>query len=290
MQNHRADIANSLWNTWYCQSKVYTHEGRLYSDYCKNRFCTSCLGIRKADIINRYYPVLRNWQDAHFVTLTVKACTKKQLNERIEKCIEGFQLIIDRCRQRANRGKGKKLIGIRSFECNFNPDKYTYNPHFHVIVPDRETAELLVKEWLFQWTYKKQNKKPLASRLGQDIQPIRDIQTKLVEVVKYGIKVFTDPTNSKNERRSTTVYARAFYNIIVAMKGHRLFASFGFILPKSNDEEKHPAIVVEEYEEWRYLPEYNDWQHTESEQTLFGYMPSEILKELLDNNIDMEQE
>ncbi len=71
------------------------------------------------------------------------------------------------------------------------------------------------------------------------------------------------------------------------MKGHRLFASFGFILPKSDNKEMHPAIVVEDYEEWRYLPEYYDWQHTDSEQTLFGYTPNEILKELLGNNIDV---
>lgn len=110
-QDKRKEIEQSLWNTWHCQSRVYTHENRLYATYCKNRFCTNCLGIRKADIINRYHPVLKHWKDAHFVTLTVKSCPKYMLNTMIEKCIEGLQLIIDRCRKRAERGKGKRLSG-----------------------------------------------------------------------------------------------------------------------------------------------------------------------------------
>ncbi|HWY34584.1 MAG TPA: hypothetical protein VNX68_08050, partial [Nitrosopumilaceae archaeon] len=44
-------LIKSFWNTYNCQNNIKTFEGRAYSEYCKNRFCTVCLGIRKAELI-----------------------------------------------------------------------------------------------------------------------------------------------------------------------------------------------------------------------------------------------
>ena len=59
--------------------------------------------------------------------------------------LRAFELIHNRCKKRYERGKGIKLIGFKSFECNFNPGTKTYNPHFHFIVQNKEIAELLKK-------------------------------------------------------------------------------------------------------------------------------------------------
>lgn len=59
----------AYWRTYRCQNKVTLSNGKLYTKYCKNRFCTVCNAIRKADMINRYYPVISQWEDVHFVTL-----------------------------------------------------------------------------------------------------------------------------------------------------------------------------------------------------------------------------
>lgn len=42
----------ALWNTFHCQERLFSSEGRVYGRYCKNRHCTLCCGIRKAEIIN----------------------------------------------------------------------------------------------------------------------------------------------------------------------------------------------------------------------------------------------
>lgn len=283
----RPEILKSLWNTYYCQDRVYTHEGRLYGKYCMNRFCTTCLGIRKAEMINTYYPILKNWGNAYMVTLTIKSIPKKDLIRILRHCIKGLTRIIDKYEKREARGTGKKLIGIRSLECNFNPVKRTYNPHFHFIVPDFETAEILKSEWLRLWTLRPTNKKWVDPR-AQDIKKVFNMDSALVEVIKYGAKVFTDPTENKNKQnRNLKVYARAFYNIMLAMKGLRLFASFGFKLPKDSKPERLPPRVTTDYEEWRYLPEFKDWQHTENELTLFGNMQDAYLEEVLVNCIDV---
>lgn len=290
-QDGRDEIVKSLWNTWHCQNKVYTHEGKLYfGKYCKNRFCRNCLGIRKAELINKYHPVLKNWTDAHFVTITVKSCSKKMLPVMLRKCLQGLNRIIDKYEKRAARGKGKKLMGIRSLESNFNPYRRWYNPHLHLIVPDRETAEILVNEWLALWTYKDKRKKPLANRKGQKMEKVWGIDTALIEVIKYGTKVFTDPEGKEKPKGIVKIYARAFYNIIVAMKGLRLFGSFGFTLPKKDKEERTPARVVTDYEEWVRAAELQNWANTEKWQLLFDELPNPELEDLLNWGIDTQAE
>jgi plasmid rolling circle replication initiator protein Rep len=57
-----------------------------------------------------------------------------------------FKRILTKCNKRHQREKGPKIIGIKSLECNFNPERRTYNPHYHVIVPNWEIAILIKRE------------------------------------------------------------------------------------------------------------------------------------------------
>ena len=43
-------------------------------------------------------------------------------------------------------GKGIEFVGIKSLECKFNPINKTYNPRLHIIVANKEMADILVKE------------------------------------------------------------------------------------------------------------------------------------------------
>ena len=226
----------AYWNAYHCLSSVIVANNKLHGKYCKNRYCTVCSAIRKADTINRYYPTLLQWKDVHFVTLTVKACKAEKLNRRIFRMLRAFELIHNRCKKRHQRGKGIKLIGVKSLECNFNPERKTYNPHYHIIVPSKEIAELLVKEWLLQWrpvpksTYRYKYTSPKA----QKISKVDSLENSLIETIKYGSKIFTEPDLKKKCKQTTPpmIYAHALDNILVAMKGIRIFERFGFNLPQ----------------------------------------------------------
>jgi hypothetical protein len=136
------------WNTYHCQSKVHIANGKLYGRYCKNRHCTLCLSIRKADIINRYLPVISTWEQPHFVTITARSVPLESLAKRISSLINGFRIITEKHRKKASRGKGIKLVGIKSIESNFNPRTKLYNPHIHLIVANQEMARTIKREWL----------------------------------------------------------------------------------------------------------------------------------------------
>lgn len=50
-KNGETKISKRYWNTYYCQTKLTVNDGRYYTNWCKNRWCTSCCRIRKAHLI-----------------------------------------------------------------------------------------------------------------------------------------------------------------------------------------------------------------------------------------------
>lgn len=272
----------AFWNTYYCQSSITTANGKLYGNYCKNRFCTLCCSIRKAEIINRYYPIIKEWQEPYFVTLTVKSCKAKNLNATLRVMKVAFKKIIDKYKKRDQRGTGTKLIGVKSIECNFNPAKKWYNPHFHLIVANKEIGEILVNEWLSR------SKKHHTNRKGQDIRKVFDIEKNLIEIIKYGSKIFTEPDvrKSSKDQSNHQIYIAALYTILDAMKGKRIFDRFGFDIPKTNKTQLSNTKILSNYENWEFVPEIADWQNTTTLQTLTDYKPPSYLQAMLINNVN----
>lgn len=276
--------AQAYWNTYHCQSKIISSDNRIFGNYCKNRFCTICCSIRKADIINRYYPTLKQWQDPYFVTLTVKSIKAKNLNRWIYGMNRAFDMIKNRCKKRHQRGKGIKLIGIKSLECNFNPQKKTYNPHFHIIVPNKEVAELLKIEWIFQW---KSKNTIHTSPKAQFIRKVENLEHDLIETIKYGSKIFTEPDLKKKGKSSIPlmIYVNALDNILCAMKGKHLFGRFGFNLPKQTPK-KRSTKLIENFETWIFYSTNSDWVNSANGKCLTNYSKPIELKHLLNECIN----
>lgn len=285
-QKKDAEMEQMFWNVFHCQRKITGVNGVIFGKYCGNRSCTLCMSNRKAEMINKYFPIMKEWEQPYFVTLTVKACSAKRLPLMMNKMVQGFQLIKDRQRKRHKRGTGIKLVGVRTLECNFNPIRKTYNPHFHLIVETKEMAELLIAEWLKQWGSK------YTIRKAQDIRPVKDLEKNLIEIIKYGSKVFTDPTakqKKKYNKGNTKIYAKALYNALKAMKGHRVFDRFGFNNPNPKQTTGSAKIVVD-FDLWTYNLKQHDWINKQTGETLTNYTPPHDLLDALDNRIDTDLE
>ena len=76
-------------------------------------------------------------------------------------------------------------------------------------------------------------------------------------------------------------------NILVAMKGHRIFDRFGFDLPKAPKKPKKTTIL-EQYQELKFDPKLSDWINIYTDEVLSGYILSHELEFLLTNKIDKE--
>jgi hypothetical protein len=285
-QNGQTQRVKEYWNTYHCLNRVYSDGNRIYGNYCKNRICTVCNGNRKAELINKYLPELNRWKEPYFVTLTITSATKKQLGGLMKAMNRGLNLIIGKYKKRNQRNKGKKLIGIKSLECNFNPKRRTYNPHFHLIVPDQETAEILITEWLY---YCNRKGKFPACRKGQQAKPVFNNEAVLVEVIKYGSKIITPFKKNGTVilEIPPKIYARALHNILTAMKGIRLFDRFGFNLPKRENITSNKILT--DYDTFEYDIKVMDWIDTESELRLSDSILPLELQEIL-NNIDTTNE
>lgn len=282
-EDERPDLATSFWNTFYCQDKIYSTDGRIYGKYCKNRFCTICLGIRKAEMINRYYPVMKHWNEPQFVTITIKSVSEIHLKSRMDGMLRGLNKIVDKNRKKAERGNGIKLMGIKSLESNYNPKKRTYNPHLHIITANKEMAEIIVEDWLKMATSK------FAGRQAQNITPVYDLEKSLIEVIKYGSKIFSEPHLKKHgDPNNMQIYAKALYNIFKAMKGKRIFDRFGFDLPKQNQSNLSNTQFAEKVEEWYFDLAQTDWINSNTGERLANYHLNSFLQAVLNNGINTE--
>jgi plasmid rolling circle replication initiator protein Rep len=267
------------WKMYRCQQVITKANGRTYGRYCKHRLCTLCTANRKAELINKYLPVISGWEDPYFVTITSKACSGIKLKARINNVIRAFQIIKKRIRDKHRRGKCQRFIGVRSLECNFNPIKRTYNPHFHIIVDSVEMADLIIEEWTNLWT------KDFASIKAQHKRRVKKEKViDLIETIKYGAKIFVDP----EKKGSPKVYAAALHNINEAMKGHRLFDRFGFNLPKGSKLVPKGMQVVTNSETIEYNLQKQNWIDVETCERLTDFIPNASLSYILDNQIDIE--
>lgn len=287
--NGESDMCKRYWNTFYCQNKLISYEGRYYTDYCKNRWCATCCGIRKAYILNQYYPIIVKWEEPHLLTITLVSVSSDKLKNRIDKIVENFNKIIDRCNKRNARGKGMKIKCIKSLECNFNATHKTYNPHLHIITPNRQTALYIKQEWAKEWNKTEFN----VSAKGQHLTKIENVETGLVEVIKYGAKILCDPNpelkrkRKKGDMTGLNVYANALHIIYKAFDKHRLYGSIGFKLPKEENEKTVYKKIID-FETWLYKPQQMDWININTSDNFTEFEIDSYLAYILKNCIDKQ--
>src|SRR5205814_185912 len=155
----------------------------------------------KAEIINKYLAIIKTREEPYFVTLTVKAVPFNKLKPVVHAMQKEFIKIVETCRKRNQRGKGNRLMGIRSLESNFNAKFQTYNPHFHCIVADKNMADILIQEWL-------QRSNPgWVNHKAQKQEKVFDNEMALIEVVKYGTKIFTEPDLNKKVKVKSRLHS-----------------------------------------------------------------------------------
>lgn len=287
--NGEKEIVDRYWNTFHCQTKLISTDGRYHCNWCKNRFCATCCGIRKAKLIKSYYPIVSQWEKPHLVTITLKSVKGKYLNMRVNQIIKAFQRIMDRCNKRHSRGKGMKIMGIKSLECNFNATKRTYNPHYHLIVPNRVIGLYIQQEWKKELNKKEFN----VGWKGQHIREVIKTERDLVEVIKYGAKILSDPDPAhkrkriKGDMKGLHVYANALHTIYKAFDKHHLFSRFGFKLPEE-EETENTSQEIYDFEQWKYVPKLMDWINCDTGKLLTEYEMDGYLEYILKTCTDKE--
>ena len=272
-QNPDSLLQKSYWNSYHCCKQLGVMEsGKVISSYCKNRWCLVCNSIRTAQLILRYKPVLDKWENKTFVTLTRGP---RVTSVTLKAAIEEMQFIFNQIRKifgkRAQRGTGKKFLGLRKLECTYDPTTNTYHPHYHLILDCPEMAEEFVNIWL--------KKNPLANRKAQDIRPADN--NSVLEIFKYFTKVI-----SKTKSGDKAIYADAMDVIFNCIKGKRTFQNFGFKVGKVDFSKEEIAEITDQLAEvatWEQ--DVSDWVVKETGELISGYAAGEGMRDLVENKI-----
>ena len=256
-----SDMKQSYWNTFHCNRNVFIENGKITTKYCKNRWCLVCARIKTATIINHYLPVINQFIDKQFVTLTVPNVRNEDLRTTIELMQKQFTKIKD---GRKLRGKVK---GMRKLEVTYNPKRNTYHPHYHLIVDGEEIGNIILKEWLRLF--------PNAKRIAQDIKKADD--KSVLELLKYATKIISHDTINKTR----IVYLRALDNILFALKRKRTFQCYGIKKLQLDDdfsislENRKNTVGFFEWEQ-----EIANWISVDNYETLIDYTLSATTIEL----------
>jgi len=270
-QNKASRLRQAYWNTYHCNSVlVLRKSGKLTGTYCKNRWCMVCNAIRTAKSMIDYIPIIKSWDDAHMVTLTVPNCSANDLEKTIKDLQDCFVRICKTVYKQYSRKKcDYKLIGIRKFECTYNSHTNTYHPHYHVIFKEERMGQRMYDEWLSRNT--------TCSSKAQDIRKA-DLNS-LQELFKYMTKVIS---NTGKER---VIYADAMDVIFNEMRNKNVLQNFGFRKPKGKDpfkQEPDNTVITAVY---LWQQSYHDWMNTEEGDMLTNFTPVEMFKELIHKKI-----
>lgn len=150
-------------------------------------------------------------------------------------------------------------------------------------------ADIIVNEWLELCT------KDFAYRGAQKSRKVEILERDLIETIKYGSKIFTEPDVNKKAKSKgcselRNIYAAALDNIFNAMQGLTIFDRFGFNLPKRATEKETQTTVIADFKEWMYDSKTFDWHNVNTGETLTKYHPMFNLLALLELHIDLEME
>lgn len=271
-ENKNSELGKSYWNTYHCSRNLFVNDNRtITGKYCNTRWCMVCNAIRTAKHINKYNPIVKEWDNPYFVTLTSETVDADRLKERIEL----MQKVFVRIRNLYNQNKHRsnvdfELKGIRKLECTHNALSDKYHPHYHVICNCQSSAEFLISNWLRCFT--KEGVK--VSHQAQDMR-LADSNS-LIELFKYMTKVVTRKGGGKR-----VIDAKALDIIFNAMKGKKTVQPFGFRVAKQNASNQVNPTVGLIIGILTWSDEYADWLDSDG-YMLTNYVPSAEFMKLLD--------
>ena len=112
----------------------------------------------------------------------------------------------------------------------------------------------------------------------------------MIEVIKYGVKVLTDPDmkKGKDRRQLPIIYAAAMHEIHKAFSGKNLLTKYGFSLSQKDQSVKEQFVEDSKVKMWSYNHIKSNYieQSTGEEMYSNNYLPSPEIEYIVKERID----
>lgn len=223
------------------------------ANFCKQRLCPVCNFRRSSMMWHKINQIIEYDKDMDFifVTLTVKNCTGQELNNTIDKVLQGFRRI-------SNRKKWKRaFIGfVRGLEITYNPKEDTFHPHIHLLINVSKdyfiNANYVDFDELRHWW---EESCELNYHANVDIRKVKteEKQNAVAEVAKYAVKMadlMKDGISSKTIKATEILFDAVYNRRLVSLGGSLL--KIARILKIDIDDE-NDYNVEEKYNSTMYV-------------------------------------
>lgn len=253
----KSELHESYMRSFGCNQIIVVEDGKARTTYCGQRWCYVCNGIRTAKLIQGYEPILAEFKEPMFVTISRPNVRASQLRKECKLYVKLFRKVRD-----TNRKRGITMRGIRALEITQNEKRAAknlpdYHPHYHLIVDGAMEAEQLVKDWL--------EYNPTANRSAQDIRHADAGSMK--ELFKYGTKLAYKP-------------AKVLDTIFCSIRGLRMVQSFGINIQISEELEDHELNQIEDLPPELQANDIWIWNDDVMDHvsTIYGYLMCEVME------------
>lgn len=262
-------LRSSYINSYYCSAEIQQRGNKVSTNYCKTRWCNTCNNIYTAKMINTFSPLLKEFEEPRFVTLTLPTVQGGVLPYHIKYRTSTLTKII-----RKVSDKLGPVNALRKLECTYNLKDDLYHPHIHMIMDGEKKADMIVKQWL-------------------EIHPQADPGAQQNDACygKYELELFKYFTKLVTKTGKVNfLNAHSLNTIFESMRGSRVYASYGSLYGLKLDENFSDldALVLEDLPDtisrWIYDQKQLDWYSPETGELFTGYKPSESLVQLLNNS------
>lgn len=231
---------------YHCANYLMQNGDKITSNYCKHRCCNVCNRIKSAKMLHGYAKPLMDIEDIHFVTLTAPNVVGEGLSIEMDRMQSTWRRIYKNIKQRY---KELPVQGMYKLECTYNYRSKTYNPHFHLIISSKATAEEIRRQWLVQF--------PMAKIQAQDIR--KADEGSLLELFKYVTKSVVGGNYS----------ATAMDTIYQALQNRNTFYRVGIkkVVSEEIDDLESQTIDFggETIDVWKWCNGGKDWYNSVGE-------------------------
>lgn len=222
-----SELHKQYTNAYYCGNSVQIENGKHQVQRCKTRFCVQCNRNKTATLINEYLPVVENWKEKQFVTLTIPNVVESELKEAIEEMTKVFSQVS----RSFKKSYGSNLKFIRKTEVTYSYRLKNYHPHFHILAYNKEQSDFIIENWIkiIAKRIKKRERKGIDYVIkqpdlgGQHVVLADDNSVK--ELFKYFAKIW----DYNKERKTIEVYTPSVLDTIYkALRGKQVIKRGGF--------------------------------------------------------------
>jgi hypothetical protein len=246
----------------FCRHQIIQLDGIQSTTTCKERSCFQCSARKSAITIQKHIEEVKNWNDAHLLTLTrpnVKGLDLRTDAKNTIKEVGDIIIIINKDRKR----KGLPTIKcLRSYEVTANVVWNDYHGHIHALVSNLEDALEIRRRYL--------ERNPQCDPTWQDVQ--KADEDSIYEVIKYATKAV-----ALQDGKKTPVPAEMLDTIFKSIKGIHLIRNHGYKMAEVPKERAPLKAWKRETENiiWTWIQIMGDYIDLDTGDTLTGYVPSE---------------